>query len=73
VEIHPITIEESGEDQEEEVDVDWQHCWEDDKREGTNKLINKFVSNDSKGSWIVEDVVMLVDIPHDSVAMPQPI
>jgi hypothetical protein len=73
VEIHPITIEESGEDQEEEVDVDWQHCWEDDKREGTNKLINKFVSNDSKGSWVVEDVVMLVDIPHDSVAMPQPI
>jgi hypothetical protein len=72
VEIDTIAIEESGEDQEEEVNVDWQHGWENHKGKGTNKLVNKFISNHSEGSWVVEDVVMLVDIPHDGVAMAKP-
>jgi len=64
VQVHTVTVEEEGENPPEHIKINWHNQRDDENRGCSYKLIHPFIRNDSKRTWIVEGVVVLVDVPE---------
>jgi len=73
MQIHPITIEESGEYGEEKVHINGHHQREYDHRQRAHKLVHILVCDYCEWRWIEELVVVLMDIPENGVSMTDPV
>jgi len=69
VEVHSVSIEEEREHGPKQVEVDWHDQGDNEHRCGSHKLIHPFVSNNSKRAWVVEGVVVFVDVPEELKAV----
>jgi hypothetical protein len=71
VKIDPIKVEKYGVNEEHELHIDGDKEWKDYQGSGASKLVDIFVRNHTKRSWVEEDMVMTMDTPKWFVYVPQ--
>jgi len=64
VQVYTISIEEEGKDSPQQIQIYREEKWDHENWRSPCKLIHPFISNNSKRTWVIEDVVILVNVPE---------